>query len=267
MTTFRWAFSAMVCLLLTACASLQAGPSPEARAALAPTGKLRVGLYSGNPLSVVRDPATQQMKGVAFDLGNAMARRLAVPFEPVVYPSVGAMLDGMKSGQWDVTFIVYSSARENEFDFAPAHLESELGYLVPKDSRIATIGDVDRPGVTIAVPAKGQGDVILTSSIKQAALVRSAGLGAGLELVKSGKADAFAAIKPSLFELSAQLPGSRVLDGRFASERVAMAIPKGRAAGVAYARMFVEEAKADGTVKAAIERSGARGVVVAPPVR
>lgn len=267
MTILTWKMVAVVGLLLTACATLQTGPSPEAKAALAPTGKLRVGLYSGNPLSVVRDPVTQQMKGVAFDLGNAMAQSLKVPFEPVVYPSVGALLDGMKSGQWDVTFIVFSPEKETEFDFAPAHLESELGYLVPKDSRIATIADVDRPGVRIAVPAKGQGDVILTSSIKQAVLVRSAGLAAGLELVKSGKADAFAALKPSLYELSAQVPGSRVLDGRFASERVAMAIPKGRAAGVAYASRFVEEAKANQTVKAAIERSGARGVVVALPAR
>lgn len=267
MRALRWLTLAIVAWLLVGCAALQTDSLSEAKTALAPTGKLRVGLYSGNPLSVLRDPASQEMKGVAYDLGKEMARRLQVPFEPVVYPSVGALIDGMKTGQWDITFVLYSPAYEKQVDYTPPYMEVELGYLVPKDSRIATIDAIDRPGVRVAVPEKGQGDVILTGSLKQATLVRSQGLAAGLDLVKSGNADAFAAIKSSLHEMSARLPGSRVLDGRFASERVAMAIPKGRDAGLAFARRFIEDVKASGQVKAAVERSGARGVVVAPAAR
>jgi polar amino acid transport system substrate-binding protein len=83
-------------------------------------------------------------------------------------------------------------------------------------------------------------------------------------MLKSGKADVFASNKPSLFEMSDQVPGFRVLDGRFVTERQAMAIPKGRDLGMAYARKFVEDAKSEGLVKAAIERAGLRGAVVAP---
>ena len=71
-------------------------------------------------------------------------------------------------------------------------------------------------------------------------------------------------IKPILFEMSRQLPGSRVLDGRPGIDPHAMAMPKGRDLGVAYARKFVEDAKSEGLVKAAIERAGVRGVFVAP---
>lgn len=248
--------------LLAGCASLDPDPSPQARAALAPQGKLRVGLYLGNPLSVLRDPASQQMKGVAYELGSELARRMQVPFEPVVYPSVGALVDGLKSAQWDVSFFVVSPARMNDVDFTAPHVEAELGYLVPRESTLSSAAQVDRPGIRIAVPEKGQGDAILSGSLKQAQLVRAAGLAAGLELVKSGKADVLAAIKPSLFEMSGRLPGSRVLEGRFAAEQVAMAIPKGRGAGLAYARRFIEEAKATGLVKGALEKSGARGVVI-----
>ena len=56
-------------------------------------------------------------------------------------------------------------------------------------------------------------------------------------------------IKPVLFELSSQLPGSRVLDGRPGIDPHAMALPKGRNLGVAYARRFIEDAKARGLVK------------------
>jgi len=43
----------------------------------------------------------------------------------------------------------------------------------------------------------------------------------------------------------------------------AMVMPKGRDAGLAYARQFIEDAKSEGQVKAAIERVGMRGAVVA----
>ena len=84
-----------------------------------------------------------------------------------------------------------------------------------------------------------------------------------LEAVKSGKADVMGSIKPVLFELLNQWPGSRVLDGRPGIDPHAMAMPKGRDLGTGYARQFIEDAKSEGLVKAAIDRAGLRGVVVA----
>jgi polar amino acid transport system substrate-binding protein len=70
-------------------------------------------------------------------------------------------------------------------------------------------------------------------------------------------------IKPVLFEMATQWPGSRVLDGRPGLDPHAMVLPKGRDRGVAYARQFIEDVKAEGLVKAAIERAGVGGVGVA----
>jgi polar amino acid transport system substrate-binding protein len=95
-------------------------------------------------------------------------------------------------------------------------------------------------------------------------MVRAATNPAAMEAVRSGQADAMGSIKPILFDLSSQLPGSRVLDGRPGIDPHAMAMPKGRDPGPAYARKFVEDAKSRGLVKAAIERAGMRGAVVAP---
>ena len=78
---------------------------------------------------------------------------------------------------------------------------------------------------------------------------------AGLHMLKSGKADAVAANKPSLFEMSDQLPGSQVLDGAFATEQVSLGIPKGRTAGLPYLSEFAEDMKSEGLVKAAVERA------------
>jgi polar amino acid transport system substrate-binding protein len=204
------------------------------------------------------------MKGVGFDLGKELARRMGVPFEPVLYPSVGALLEGGKLGAWDVAFVGFSPGRAKEWDFTALHLEIEFGYLIPGGSSISRMDDVDRPGVRVAVQEKSQPDVFLSRTLRNAVVVRESSLAGTLELLKSGRADAVFSIKPSLFEVSSQLPGSRVLDGRPGIDPHAMAMPKGRDLGVAYARKFVEDAKREGLVKDAIERAGMRGAVVAP---
>lgn len=56
----------------------------------------------------------------------------------------------------------------------------------------------------------------------------------------------------------------RVGLGRAGVDPHATVMPKGRDAGLAYARPFIEEAKSDGRAKAAIERAGMRGAFVAP---
>ena len=105
MRTTRWLMTAILGLLLTGCAGISTAPTPEARQALAPTGKLRIGLLLGDSTQVIRDSASGEMRGVGFDLGKELARRMRVPFEPALYPSIGALLDSGKSGGWDVAYI------------------------------------------------------------------------------------------------------------------------------------------------------------------
>lgn len=263
-TTDRWLVAATLGLLLMGCAGIDTRPSPEVRQALAPTGKLRVGLQLGSPHNVIRDSTSGEMRGVAFDLGTELARRMGVPFEAVLYPSVGALLEGGKAGAWDVAFVGFSPARAKEWDFTPLHMQMEFGYLVAANSSVATMADVDRPGIRVAVQEKSQPDAFASRNLKSAQVVRASSLAGTLEMLKSGRADAIFSIKPSLFEASSGAPGSRVLDGHAGVDPHAMAIPKGRDAGVAYARRFIEDAKSQGRVKAAIERAGMRGAVVAP---
>jgi polar amino acid transport system substrate-binding protein len=85
-----------------------------------------------------------------------------------------------------------------------------------------------------------------------------------MEMLTTGKADAIFSIKPSLYEASNQLPGSRVLEGRAGVDPHAMVMPKGRDPGLAYARRFIENAKSEGLVNTAIARAGMRGAVAAP---
>jgi polar amino acid transport system substrate-binding protein len=264
MSTTHWLATVLFGLLLAGCAEMNTSPSPEVRQVLAPTGKLRVGLYRGAPSSVLKDSATGEMKGVGFDLGKQLALRMAVPFEPVVYPTIGDLIGNANTEQWDVTFVSITPERAKNMDFTSPHLGIEFGYLVRAGSSISDIADVDRPGVKVAVATKGSSDTILSRDLKNAELVRVQGQPGALEALKSGKADVFSAIKSNLFELSGELPGSRVLDGHYAIDQQGMAMPKGREAAMAYANKFIIDAKSEGLVRKAVERSGLRGAVETP---
>ena len=116
----------------------------------------------------------------------------------------------------------------------------------------------------IGVLEKSSPDAFLSRTIQRATLVRVASIANMLESLNAGRVDAIYATKANMLAESAKMPGSRVLEGRSGGEEAAVAVPKGRQLGVVYARQVVDEAVANGLVKAAIERAGLRGVVVAP---
>src|SRR3954452_10854338 len=156
---------------------------------LAPTGKLRVALLNGDATQAIKDTTSGELKGVGHDLGKQLAQRLGVPFEPVLYASIGGLLDSGKTGAWDVTFIGVTPARAKEWDFAPPHLEVEFGYLVAAGSSIATNADVDQPGIKMAVQERSGPDAFASRALKKAAIVRAPDYTTTVDMLKSGTAD------------------------------------------------------------------------------
>jgi polar amino acid transport system substrate-binding protein len=234
--------------------------SPELRRVLAPTGKLRVGLYIGNPSSLL-ESSTGERTGVAFELGREFARWLDVPYEPVVFPNNGAVLEGLRAGNVDVVFTNATAARAKEIDFTQPYLEVEAGYLVAQGSAVKTLADIDRAGVRVGVMEGSTSSATLPGLLKSASIVRVSSVEKVAEMLSSRALDAFATNKSILFEMSDTLPGSRVLEGRYGVEQLALGIPKGRDAGLPYARDFVSAAVSGGLVKNAVDRAGLRGTV------
>jgi polar amino acid transport system substrate-binding protein len=259
-----WLYAGFVGGLLVSCAGPQTGPSAEAKAALSPTGKLRVAFVSAS-LYATKDPKTGELKGVAVDLGQDLARQLDVPFSPIVYSNVSAVITAAKAGELDVALMGINAERATALDFSAPYMEVELGYLARPGSPIAGLADVDKFGVRVGVLDKGGSDLQLSRTLKNAELVRAASPAELYALLGAGKADVIAATKTALLVEADKLPGSRVLEGRFLVEPIGAGVPKGRnPAAAAYVGRFVESAKADGLVKSAIDRAGLRGVVVAP---
>jgi polar amino acid transport system substrate-binding protein len=240
------------------------GPS-AIRADLAPTGKIRAAINYGNFILATKDKATGESKGVAVDLARELGQRLGVPIDIVAYDSVAVMGDAAPTNVWDIAFLGSDPAREALMSFTAAYLEIEATYLVPGASPLRTADEVDREGVRVSAPARANYELYLKRNLKRAQLVSTDGADAAFQALATGKVEALAGLKQALYGLMEKLPGSRMVDGRFMGVQQSIAVPKGRDAGLAYLRSVVEDAKASGLVARAIERTGARGVTVAPP--
>ena len=232
---------------------------------LAPTGTLRVGINYGNPILAQRDAGSGELRGIAVDLGRELGKRVGAPVELVGFESAGKMFDAAKAGAWDVAFLAVDPGRAGDISFTAPYIEIEGTYLVPAGSSVREVADVDRKGVRVGVSAKSAYDLFLSRSLQHAELVRGPTNNAGFELILAGKVDVVAGIRQHLVANAQRLPGSRVLEGRFMAIQQALGTPKGRDVAAKYLREFIEDVKASGLVAQAIERSGIRGVSVAPP--
>ena len=254
---------ALAFVLVSGCVSAPSVP-PAARAELAPTGKLRVGLILSNQVLVTKDPSTGELRGVTINLGKALAQRLGVPFEPVGYANPAALVKSFGTNQWDIAFLAFDPARAQEVDFSPPYMEVDNTYLVTASSKVSAIERADQAGVTIAVPERSAPDLFLSRNLKLAKLLRvPGGADAAVDALTSGKADAYAENAHMLSLYADRLPGARVLEGRYTVIQHAVATSRGKTAASEYVKTFIEQAKADGTVAEAIRAAGLRRTRVA----
>jgi polar amino acid transport system substrate-binding protein len=245
--------------LLLGCAT--PGVAPEIVKTLAPTGTLRVGVYAGSPTSLVRGPGVGEMRGVTVDIGRALAQRLGVPVDFVVLERVPEIIDALKAGRVDFTITNASPARARDVDFTPPLIGIESGYLVAAASPLRVLADIDRAGVRVGVTQGSTSQSVLSRDLTQARMVVAPSVSAATQMLRLGELDAFATNKAILFEMADQLPGARVLGGRWGMEQLAIAVPQGRTAAAPWLQAFAADVTAKGLVQQAAQRAGLRGTV------
>jgi polar amino acid transport system substrate-binding protein len=143
------------------------------------------------------------------------------------------VFDALKAGAWDVAFLAIDPARSAEIAFTAPYVVIEGTYLVPADSPLRTIGDVDREGVRVAVGNKSAYDLYLTRTLKHAEIVRVPTSPAAVEVFIRDRLEAAAGVKQPLVEFAKANANVRVMDGHFMVIEQAMGTRKDREAGAA----------------------------------
>jgi polar amino acid transport system substrate-binding protein len=229
-------------------------------------GKIRIGLHLPQ---FIKDPATGEIHGngtgaVIEQVARALAEHLGVGLELVGHPSPPALVECLQAQACDAGFLGFLTNRTGEVGFTAPYIQVPFTYLVAPGSSIRSIADADQAGIRIAAVRSHASTQTLSRILKHAEMVVVEIPDEAFELVRTGRADAWASPRPPLLEYATRLSGARVLDDHYGANLQSMAVPKSQAGRLAYISEFLEEAKASGLVQRAIERAGERGIEVAP---
>jgi polar amino acid transport system substrate-binding protein len=243
--------------------------SPTVSAAktdIAPSGTLRAAINFDNTILATKD-ARGEPGGVSVELARELARRLGVATEYVPYYAAGKVVEGLRSGVWDICFLAIDPLRAKLISFTPPYVVIEGAYLVTDVSSIHDNAEVDRPGVRVAVSTGSAYDLYLSRELKHASIVRAPTAKDVVGMFLAQKLDVAAGVRPMLEADARENSGLRLLPGRFMAINQAMGMPRGREAGAKYLADFVEEMKASGFVADALTRNRVVGASVAPAAR
>lgn len=233
---------------------------------LVPTGQLRVGVaFAPAPTPIfVAKQADGSVRGPAFDIGTALAKKLGVPVALTVVATTGELTELCNSGKIDIGFMPADADRRKILDFSPPYFVIESTYITTAASGITSMADVDRSDVKIAGISGSTTMRAATRSLKQASVVTAKSVDEAMAMMKANEVQAFALTHDSLPKLQQQLPGSHILDGAFQTVGVAIGVQKNKPAALAYVTEFVDAAKKDGTIRQFFDGAGLKQLAVAP---
>ncbi len=231
----------------------------EVIAELAPSGILRAGINLANIFLVTGKSEDGSPEGVSPDIARAIADKLGVKVTYVPCETPGGTAEAIKDEACDIAMIADEPARAEFISFTDPYVEIEATYVVPSESSFQTCEDVDQSGTRIAVSGTSAYDLFLTRSLNQAELHRAEGLPAAVDLFADEKLDALAGLRPALNQNIENLPGTRILDGRFMTVEQAIGTQLKNSTAAEFLQAFVEEAKASGLIEELINRHGVTG--------
>ncbi len=233
---------------------------------LAPTGVLRVGLNMANFLLITGSTDSGAPDGVSPAMASALAKKLGVEVSLVPFDGPGDVADAVGDDVWDIANIAAEPERAKSITFSPAYCEIQATYLLPPDSSIQSVEEVDATGHRIAVKERAAYQLWLTDHLRNATLVMAPSIDASYELFVEKSLEALAGLRPKLLEQQKLLPGSRLLDASFTAVQQSIGCRPGRPQAAAFIESFVKESISDGLVESLIHDYSVTGRLSVAPV-
>jgi polar amino acid transport system substrate-binding protein len=232
---------------------------------LAPTGKLRLAIaVSPSPSAQFAIQDGNTYRGVAVTLGRALAAKLGVPLEIIPHQASGEIQNSAANNRWDVAFLPVDDERKKFVDFGNAYHLLQSTFLVGSNSKIQSVKDADAKGIGLGGVANTATFRAAKKATPSATHIDFTGVDAAVAAMRDGKIEAIALSRESLSGLLGKIAGARILDDAFLNSSTAVCVPKGKPAALAYVSEFIEEAKASGLVRKALDEMGLKSSQVAP---
>ena len=256
--------SALILAVIAGMYVASAWSDSDAARRLAPSGELRAAVIASNPVLVTK-LTNGELGGVSVDLARALGAKLGTTVRLISYENPARYNQSLGKQEWDIGLAARDPSRAEHLAFSETFMEVDNGYVARPGSALKKAEDVDRAGIKVAVAQGSAPDGFLTRTLKNAEVVRvPGGLVPARDALATGRADVYGENSHLAHRIAAELPGARVLEGRFNVVHMSVAVPKAKADALDLINQFVREMKRNGYIAQAIEKAGLRGVKSAP---
>ncbi len=232
---------------------------------LAPGGTLRVVYLASNPAQAVRDAATGEIRGVSADLARELAKRHNVPVALIPSANPATVIEAVAKGDADIGFVAFAPERVGSVAFSQVYMLVQQSFIVPDNSRIKSVKDIDAAGLRISGGAGDSITLYLKRKLKQAALIETDNTPADAKRrFQAGEIDAFGANRQRLTTMLKDMPGHRILPDSLFGVTQTIIVPKDKPEVLATVNRFIDDVRGSGFLQSAIEKSGIIGLSTAP---
>tara|TARA_B100001123_G_scaffold76_1_gene142 strand:- start:255 stop:983 length:729 start_codon:yes stop_codon:yes gene_type:complete len=231
----------------------------EIQTELSSNGVLRAAINMSNFLLVTDKTKEGTPIGVSPDMAKELANKLDLQLKLIPYDTPGEIADDAENDNWDICNIGAEPQRAEKINFSAAYAEIQATYLIPPNSKLQNISEVDIAGNKIAVASRTAYGLWLERNIHNAELIQVEGVGNSFDVFLNKNLDALAGLRPALTDDVKKIPGSKILEGQFMSVQQAIGTSNKNIKSSIYIAKFVEEMKKNGYVQKLIDKHNVNG--------
>ena len=215
--------------------------------------ELVMGTNASFPPYEYYDEDGETIIGIDAEIAKAVADKLGMKLT-IKDMEFDSLLTAVQSGAVDIVFagLTVTDERKESVDFSMTYATGIQVIIVPEDSKIATVDDLD--GKTIGVQTGTTGDIYCTDDYGQENVKQYANGALAVAALKNGQVDCVVIDNEPAKSFVEANTGLKILETEYVTEDYAAAISKDNAELTEKVNKAMEELKADGTIDAIIAK-------------
>ena len=233
---------------------------------LVPTGVLRVGINMSNFLLINGKDSDGLPDGVSPDIGKRLARELNVECKLIQFKKPGLLADAVDEDMWDIGNIACEKERSKTIDFTNPYVNIDANFMFRKKDNLKTNGDINLPGIKIAVLERSAYDLWLTENFNNVELIRVNTIEESHQLFREDKVNVLAGLKPKLIEEIKTNNDFQMINSPFTYIKQSIGIKKGNPEILDFLNKFITNLIKEGYVENLLKKHNVQNKLSIPDI-
>ncbi|TKA94877.1 transporter substrate-binding domain-containing protein [Cereibacter changlensis] len=267
LSKFRSGVSALALPALVAGAALVTPAAAQETSRLievTKSGTLRVCQYPMYYSISFRNPTTGEIEGIDADLSKELAKELGVELE-IVESSFGTFIADIQASKCDIGMFGIGATlqRAQAVEFSKPYLRTSIYGIARKDGKVATWGDIDKPGIRAVTTLGSYVEPFMRDYLKQATLEAISPPATREGELMTNRADVVMSDYPTAIKVQSEFDWAVIIkpDEPLRVTPYSYVVPQGDQIWLNYVNLFVDTIKLDGRLDFYAEKNGLTEIV------